>query len=101
MDKPITTQDKSQEEAERLLRLYGNTTKDQFNQMSDVEFTTWVSNNLSQIERLLLFTQRKTARPASTTEAETNLNAYMLAQTHILNTVYELAETGVVYKEKK
>ena len=101
MDKPVTTQDNSQEEAERLLRLYGKTTKDQFNQMSDVEFTTWISNNLPRIERLLLFTQRKTARPAATEEAETNLNAYMLAQTHILNTVYELAEQGVINKEKK
>ena len=87
LPKPTTkpTNYRSQEEADLLLRLYGKTTNDKFNQMNDVEFTVWVANNLSNIERLLFFIQRETARAASTKEVDENLNSHMLAQSQILN----------------
>lgn len=101
LHKPVAPQGNTQEEADRLLRLYGKTSKDRFNHLVDVEFTTWISNNLPELERLLLFIQRETARPAATKEVDVNLNAHMLAQSQILNRIYELAETGNLYKETK
>ena len=101
LNKPVTASGSSQEEADRLLRLYGKTSKDKFNQMNDVEFTTWVANNRDNLERLLLFIQRETARPAATQEVDVNLNAHMLAQSQILNRIYELAEAGTLNKETK
>lgn len=101
LNKPIASSGTSQEEADRLLRLYGKTSRDKFNHMNDVEFTTWVANNIDNIERLLLFIQRETARPAATQEAEVNLNSHMLAQSQILNRTYEIAESGTLHKETK
>ncbi len=94
--KPVSsvTRD-SKQEVDRLLKLYGSVSKDKFNQLSDVDFTTWVANNINQIERLLLFIQRETARPGSTKDVDANLNSHMLAQSQILNRTYEIAEHGV------
>lgn len=100
-DKPTTNKSNSTEEVARLLRLYGKTSNDKFNQITDVEFATWVANNIGNIERLMLFIQRETSRPAATAEAEVNLNSHMLAQSQILNRTYEIAESGSLYKETK
>lgn len=99
LTKPITNRSNSHEEMERLLRLYGKTSKDKFNQITDVAFATWVADNIGNIERLMMFIQRETARPATTLETDANLNAHMLAQSQILNRMYEIAESGTLYKE--
>ena len=101
LHKPTVSNKVSQQEADRLLRIYGKTSKDKFNHLTNVELTTWVSNNLPELEKVLMLIQRETSRPAATQEVDVNLNAHMLAQSQILNRIYELAEAGTVYKETK
>lgn len=99
MDKP--TQPISPDTTDTISRFYGSVSRDKLNQLTDVEFTVWVANNKAEIEHLLMFIQRETARAAATAEADVNLNSHMLAQAQILNRTYELAEEGQKNKEVK
>lgn len=100
MDKPIVKNSNLSDEANVLARLYAHTSKDKLRVLLDEELISWVQSNIGRIEYLLLFIQRETARKSVTAEAETNLNNLSLAQSQILNRIWEIAEEGAKKNNK-
>lgn len=84
-----------------LETFYKSSSKDKFRLFSDEELMRWVNENLEQIETVLLYIQRDTSRLAHNEDQGVALNSFMLAQSQILNRIYEMGEAGRKQKPNK
>ena len=98
IDKPVkqtTTPD-----VQHIVDTYGKSSRTMFNAEQDPEFTVWVAENQSNIERLIYLTQRRMSRPAATKEFSDNMNNVIFGITAVETTMFELAEKGNLNKTK-